>query len=134
MTVELLYLDTSAIVKLVRPEAESRALAKRLAAPPWLVSSLLAQVEVGRAVTRFGRPASLVRAAIAVLDRIALRRIDRAIVSHAASLGPADLRALDAIHLATALSLGPRLTAVITYDTRLARAASSAGLVVESPS
>jgi uncharacterized protein len=43
------------------------------------------------------------------------------------------LRSSDAIHLATARLLGPELTALITYDERLAKAAADAGIPVLAP-
>jgi len=133
LTPERLYLDSSAIVKLIVREAESPALARRLGLRPLLVSSVLAQVEVVRSLARAGRPASILRLAGRVLDDIGLRRIDNTIIRLAQSLEPPDLRSLDAIHLATALSFGPRLNGMIAYDARLAQSATSAGLAVESP-
>jgi len=133
LTPERLYLDSSAIVKLIVREAESPALARRLGLRPLLVSSVLAQVEVVRSLARAGRPASILRLAGRVLDDIGLRRIDNTIIRLAQSLEPPDLRSLDAIHLATALSFGPRLNCMIAYDARLAQSATSAGLAVESP-
>jgi uncharacterized protein len=49
-------------------------------------------------------------------------------------LTTAGLRSLDAIHLATALSLGDDVGAVFAYDTRLSEAAADAGLDVRAPS
>jgi predicted nucleic acid-binding protein len=43
------------------------------------------------------------------------------------------LRSLDAIHLAMARLLGPELTALVTYDERLATAAADAGVSVLAP-
>ena len=43
------------------------------------------------------------------------------------------LRSLDAIHLATARILAPELDGLVTYDDRLIRAATDAGLVTVSP-
>lgn len=61
-------------------------------------------------------------------------RVDEPLLDRAADLEPADLRSLDAVHLAAALALVPDLTVVVTYDDRLARAAEASGLVVASPS
>jgi predicted nucleic acid-binding protein len=44
------------------------------------------------------------------------------------------MRSLDAIHLAAAMSLGPDLGVVVTYDERLAAAADLLGLPIASPS
>ena len=63
----------------------------------------------------------------------ALVPVDGAILRDAASLKFRSMRTLDAIHLATALSLGRDLDALITYDQRLGAAAVLAGLAVSSP-
>lgn len=134
MTVELLYLDSSAIVKLVAREPETDALVERLRSDPDLVSSALARVEVGRAVRRARLPGVDLPRANAVLDRIALLRIDEGILEAAQARDPADLRSLDAVHLASALSLGDLLDAIVTYDAQLASAARLQGLEVFAPS
>jgi predicted nucleic acid-binding protein len=68
-----------------------------------------------------------------VLQSLELLRMDDPILDRAGEIGPLNLRALDAIHLASALSLGRELDALVTYDRRLASAAEAAGMVVESP-
>lgn len=134
MTAELLYLDSSAIVKLVAREPETDALVERLRSRPDLVSSGLARVEVARAVRRARLPGVDVPRAEAVLERIALLRIDEAILESAGLLDPPDLRSLDAVHLASALSLGEALAGLVTYDDHLASAAQTTGLQVVAPS
>jgi len=134
VTVELLYLDSSAIVKLVAREPETDALVERLRTGADLVSSALARVEVGRAVRRAGIPGVDLPRAEAVLDAIALLRIDEAILHAAGLMDPPDIRSLDAIHLASALSLGEALGALVTYDAQLASAARTSGLEVLAPS
>jgi uncharacterized protein len=129
----LLYLDSSAIIKLVVPEPESAALFAELRAWPEAVSSVLARLEVLRAIRRSPSPETTLRRALAVLERIGLVRIDDAILEKAALLEPPVLRSLDAIHLATALSIGSDLGAVASYDLRLARAARALGLSVLKP-
>ncbi len=128
----MVYLDASAIVKLVKREAESLALRHALASHPDRVSSALSVVEVLRALRRSGAGATILMEAQTVLDRMGLIGIDASILRAAASLGPAGLRSLDAIHLATATSL-PVKAPVVTYDHRLAEAAIAAGLPVLSP-
>jgi uncharacterized protein len=59
--------------------------------------------------------------------------MDRSIVEKAASLVPEELRSLDAIHLASALSVREDLTALVAYDSRLCSAARDAGIEVISP-
>jgi predicted nucleic acid-binding protein len=127
------YLDTSALVKLVVQEPESDALLAALDAWPDRVSSTLASVELHRALARAAVAPAVRRRAEHVLSGIVLLRLDDAIVGKAAELKDRQLRALDALHLASALSLGDYPDAFITYDERLARAASSAGLTVAHP-
>lgn len=73
------------------------------------------------------------RQAEEVLTRIALIRLDEAVLDEASALAPPDLRTLDAIHLATAISLSENLDALITYDRGLGGAATRSGVQVESP-
>ena len=133
MSGRLLYLDSSALLKLVVPERETAALFSFLAEYPERVSSKLAVVEVGRAVRRAGAPAAVRRRASEVLARIALLEISDAVVSRAAELLPKDLRSLDAVHLATAMSLGDDLASLVAYDARLIEAARRARLPVVAP-
>ncbi len=67
-----------------------------------------------------------------VLSGVALIPLDERIAQVAATIDPLMLRTLDAIHLASALSLGG-VEAFVTYDARLAAAAAGAGLAVASP-
>jgi predicted nucleic acid-binding protein len=126
----MLYLDSSAIVKLVSREPGTPELVEALRADPETVSSALAWTEVVRAVRRSGRRAAR---AEAVLERIGLVPVDDGILRSAAHLSPAGMRTLDAIHLATARTLEDDLSALITYDARLAEAASATGLEVRAP-
>jgi predicted nucleic acid-binding protein len=130
-----LYLDSSALVKLVQREAESDALRRYLRAHRLdeRVASELVRVEVVRSVLG-GGPAAVSHAR-RQLARLYLVLMDRDVLDHAATLAPASmLRSLDAIHLATAQLLGADLRAVLTYDVRMAGAAAGLGLVVASPS
>ena len=128
----LLYLDSSALVKLVVAESETPALLEFLKGWPHRVSSALARVEVLRAVKRTGGDPVVRRRATRVLARIALIGIDEAVLVAAARILPPQLRTLDAIHVATARSLDA-LAGIVTYDRRLGRAASRARLKVWSP-
>lgn len=130
----MLYLDSSAIVKLVAPEPETAGLVETLRSDPDAISSALAQVEVTRAVMRAGATRERASRAAAVLERITLVPIEAGILGRAAELQPPDLRTLDAIHLATALLLRPDISGLITYDGRLAGAAAAAGIAVLTPS
>lgn len=129
----MLYLDSSAIVKLVAPEPETAALVASLRTDPDAASSVLARVEVLRAVRRTATARGRARRAEEVLDRIALIPLEAGIVARAAELPPASLRTLDAIHLATAMFLGSDVSAIVTYDDRLGDAAITAGLSVLRP-
>ena len=131
MTGELLYLDSSAIVKLVVPEPETKALRDLLRFWPERVSSVIARIEVERMARRIGGGA--IRRARSVLSRLALIEIDEAVVRTAAALQPAELRTLDAIHLATALSLGQDLGVLCAYDIRIGGASAAAGVEVVAP-
>ncbi|MBT2407105.1 MULTISPECIES: type II toxin-antitoxin system VapC family toxin [unclassified Streptomyces] len=129
----MIYLDSAAIVKLVHAESESDALRDWLderAETGW-VSSALAEVESFRALARYA-PQAAVRLHL-VLDLIDLIDLDAGIRILAQTVRPATGRSLDAIHLATAMSLGARLTSFVTYDKRLADAVRSTGLVVDAP-
>jgi hypothetical protein len=126
----MLYLDSSAIVKLVVREPETPELVRFVREDPELVSSALAWAEVIRAVGRAGRAAAR---AEAVLGGLALIPIDDGIVRSAATMAPPTLRTLDAIHLATARSLGNGISRIVTYDARLLGAATEAGIAVVAP-
>jgi hypothetical protein len=128
---KLLYLDSSAIVKLVVPEPETKALRDLLRSWPERVSSVIARIEVERVARRIGGGA--IRRARSVLSRLALVEMDEAVVRTAAGLQPAELRTLDAIHLATALSLGEDLGVLCAYDARLGDASAAAGVEVVAP-
>ena len=121
----MIYLDTSALVKLIRREEESDALGDWLDDRidlPWSTSTLT-EVELTRAI-RAAAPEGLpaVPSVLARLDRF---EIDPVVRSTAAAYADSGLRTLDAIHLATAqtaAAVAP-LTAFVTYDSRLAEAA-----------
>jgi predicted nucleic acid-binding protein len=124
------YLDSSALVKLVLAEPETEALRRHLGDDAAVVSAL-AQAELIRTVRRV-RPA-LERSAIELLSTFTLLDVDAGVLTAAGQIAPPGLRTLDAIHLASALTLGAELDAVVTYDTRMIEAARAAGLRVESP-
>ena len=131
MAQRLLYLDSSALVKLVVPEPESRALRDVLPSWPDRVSSVVAEIEVERVARRIGGGA--IRRVRSVLARLAFVDLEEEVRGRAVALGPAELGAIDAIHLATALTLGDDLGAFCSYDARLQDAASAAGVDVVAP-
>lgn len=125
------YLDSSAIVKLVVREQESLALRRFLRRRrPW-VSSALARTEVLRAVRHVG-PAG-VDAAEQVFARCELVRVNDTVLTAAGLLDPPALRSLDAIHFATAARLAEDLGWFVVYDSRLIDAAGAVGWKVASP-
>jgi predicted nucleic acid-binding protein len=129
---QLVYLDTSAFVKLVIPEPETNALVTALTGKVRLVASEILEVEALRAARRAtGEDGAT--AARTQLAGVRLLPLTAQIRRRACELEPATLRSLDAIHIATALDLGERLTCMYAYDARMARAASEAGLLVHAP-
>jgi len=126
------YLDASAIVKLIVAEPETGALEQYVLERDGLVGSRLALTEVLRAIRRSGRRRTI-ETAEDVFESLVLVDVTRAVLARAATLPPHDLRTLDAIHLATALSLDLPALAVVSYDQRLAGAARLAGLAVDQP-
>lgn len=128
----LTYIDSSAIVKLVVAEPESNVLRRYLSRRQPLVSSALARTEVARALLPSG-PEALARGDDA-LRRIQLLRVNDRVLSEAGRMEPAELRSLDAIHLASASQLAPSVTRIVTYDERMAEAARAIGWSVASPS
>jgi predicted nucleic acid-binding protein len=130
-----LYLDSSALVKLVQREPESLALRRYLRRHQQerRVTSALARVEVVRAVGPAGDKA--VAHARRQLSRLHQLAVDADLLDRAALLGAPGvrLRSLDAIHLASAQLLGADLQAVVTYDRHMAQAAVAMDLPVEAP-
>lgn len=127
------YLDASAIVKLVKAERESDALISSLVQWPDRVTVAMARVEVHRALSRIGASRAEHTRADAVLEGLVLIRVDDAILVRAASFKDRHLRTIDAIHLATALTMGDDPEVFFTYDARLARAAERLRLPVAHP-
>jgi predicted nucleic acid-binding protein len=132
----VIYLDSAAIVKLIRPERETADLHAWLTAHPGepLMSSTLAEIEVPRALRR-SDPGRLV-AVPTILAKINKIELDAVVRVTAAAYDDPTLRSLDAIHLASAHTLlleGEQFTALVTYDKRLLAAAEAAGLPVASP-
>lgn len=129
----MIYLDSSALMKLVREEAETAVLRAwlDLRAEQPVVTSELGRVEVLRAARRGGDRALVeARSLVAGLDLVAL---DRSVQDLAAEIGGPLLRTLDALHLASALVLGAELTAFVAYDRRLQDAARTVDLPAVAP-
>ncbi|HLG00223.1 MAG TPA: type II toxin-antitoxin system VapC family toxin [Acidimicrobiia bacterium] len=129
----LAYLDASALVKLVLPEAESDAIHKEIRQWPARATSVIGAIELRRTVRKAGFDDGYVRRADDALRMTASIAITGEIIDGAVRDVPTTLRSLDAIHLASALSLGSDLGAFIAYDGRLLDAARELGLPVLSP-
>src|ERR1700722_3340593 len=128
----MIYLDTSAALKLVMPEAETAGLelwiAERAGVPR--ISSRLLRIEMLRSVARTA-PQRISRANV-VLSSIALVSIDD-VASTAEVIGDRTIRSLDAIHLAAAHRLRADHPAFVRYDKGLGHSAQALGLPVEAP-
>jgi uncharacterized protein len=96
-----------------------------------LISSALARTEVQRALLPAGEEA--VARGRTVLQRLDLIRLNDRVLNAAGVLQPAAFRSLDAIHLATARLLESEITAIVTYDDRMAAAAAQLGYRVVRP-
>jgi len=129
----VIYLDSSALVRLVRSEPESAAFAAWLAdrSGQPLVSSALIRAELPRAVWQ-AEPGALPRG-YKVLKRIARVALSAAVLDDSATLPPPDLTTAQAIHLASAVAVRRDLTAFVSYDGGLLAAARGAGLPAVSP-
>jgi uncharacterized protein len=130
----VIYLDSSAIVKLCRVESQSAALNRWLGAQGRTVvriSSALARIEAARALLR-ADPRALANLPL-VLAGLSSMAVDEPVVAAAAAFTEPLLRSLDAIHLASARRLAPDLAAFVSYDKRLAAAAADFGLPVVAP-
>lgn len=128
-----IYLDTSALVKLVVAEGESQVLKEYIGVHPedGLFSAALARTELVRAVAPNG--ARAIADARHLLNRLDIVMLTRQLLDDAGTLLPLRLRSLDAIHLAAAQRAGDALRTVITYDTRMLSAAADLGISTASP-
>ena len=133
-----LYLDSSALVKLARHEKASEALGLWLAEQTpstedvSLVSSALCLTEVMRTARKWG--GEVPELAQELLATLTVLPVSQVVLRYAAIVPPTSLRSLDAIHLASAMSLGSSLSAFISYDNQLQDAARDVGLPVVAPS
>ena len=124
------YVDASALVKLVVFEAESVAVQRWYVETEQVLTSRVGIVEAYRSITRRSHDPTQLRV---ILGSIEIFELDADIAARAMRVSPDVLRTLDAIHVATALAIGPTLDAFVTYDDRQAEAARAAGLPVVRP-
>ncbi|NEC22565.1 type II toxin-antitoxin system VapC family toxin [Streptomyces parvus] len=144
----MIYLDSSALVKLIVREKETDALVAFLAGRPQQrhVTSELARTEVMRAVRRtrcgpqgqflmdestFNRLLAAAETRLNATDQMA---VDADILDAAGEFEEFNIRSLDAIHLASALTLRPALTDFVAYDARLREHAENHGFQAVAPS
>jgi predicted nucleic acid-binding protein len=142
----VIYFDTCALLKLIRPDHETAALGAFIDARPdtrWF-SSEVARTELARTVRRInhddqgavigsGRLGAELDQVERLCDGLDFVPVSSRVLSDAAALEHPFLRTLDAIHISTAAGLRKSLAAFVTYDKRLAAAAKEAGLPVTSP-
>lgn len=129
----MIYLDTAALAKLVVEEAESEALANWLDdhEDEVLFTSALSKVELVRAAVR--RSPETRPAALSLVAELSLVPVDPTVIDLAWSLEPATLHSMDAIQLASALSVAGSAVCFVAYDVRLLEAAAAAGLTTMAP-
>jgi predicted nucleic acid-binding protein len=129
----VIYLDTSAMVKLVAAERESAELIEWLngRADEASATSAIGHIELVRAARRIGHTAVL--AAQRIADSIDTLLLTDSIAAMARTIGRPELRTLDAIHLATAVVHRSRISAFCAYDVRLLAAAGAEELPVTAP-
>jgi hypothetical protein len=135
---DILYVDTSALLKLLVREAESTAIERELVRWPSLATSIVTEVELPRAVARArqDRPDAVIDGSLilqGVIASAAVIELSEAIVAAARNVIPVHVGALDAIHIASALSLDEELAGVATYDNRMADALARASVNVIAP-
>ena len=121
------YVDASALVKLFKAERETEAFRAALADWPVQVASEIIRVEAVCTARRLGGE-DVLRRAGATLERISLIPLTPDIIELATEAHTPPLRAMDAIHLATALSMREDLGAMFVYDSDLLAAATAHGL------
>lgn len=124
------YVDASALTKLILDEPDSVAMRSWYVENEHVVCSRLGLIETNRAVRRMQHDAAHLDV---VLRSVEVVELDAEVARTASAIGPASLRSLDAIHLASVLALLPDVDAFVTYDDRLAAAARAIGLPVVRP-
>ena len=133
----MIYFDSSALLKFVKLEKETRALREWRVVQPTdseLVTSQLAVLEISRTLLRAG----VDRQRVTYVDGQAVRGlflidITSTVLTRARSYGIQRLGSLEAIHLATADPFLAEVTGFVTYDAELAAAANELGFPVAAP-
>ena len=124
------YIDSSAILKLIKPEKESAALIKKL--PSALIASRISRVEVTRTIIRY--EPDLLDSTYDVLADIQMFPVEDSIITIDENLPQfINLRSLDSLHIASALAIKNVLKGIITYDKEMVIAANALGFKTLSP-
>jgi predicted nucleic acid-binding protein len=124
------YMDSSAIIKLIKPEKESAVLIKKL--PTSLITSRISRIEVARTIGK--HEPDLLDAAYDILADIQMIPVEDSIITIAENLPQhIDLRSLDSLHIASALAIRNALKGIITYDKEMVRAGIALGFKTMSP-
>jgi uncharacterized protein len=133
----MIYFDSTALLKFVKPERESRALRTwrlELEAGTELVTSQLAALEISRTLLRAGVAHDRVPYVVGqALRGLYLVDLTSTVLARARSYGVRRLGSLDAIHLATVDPFIPELAGLVTYDAELASASTELGITVIAP-
>ncbi|UQN29197.1 type II toxin-antitoxin system VapC family toxin [Brachybacterium kimchii] len=122
----MIYLDTSAAFTLLSREPGVADVEQLFASGELLVASRLLELELHATVDRRGGAHADVDA---IVDRVEIDAVDDEVMDHALSLR-SGLRAMDALHLSTALLYGDQVEGVATFDRELASAAQGFGLEI----
>jgi predicted nucleic acid-binding protein len=132
----VIYVDTSALTKLLIAEPETPDLRAWLATQngqgELAATSALGRVELMRVVARYGEPGQGERARY-LLDGLDIVPLTEQVIALAETIGPPTLPSLDAIHLAAAAQIDGELTAFVTYDRRLLEGCREVGFTTASP-
>lgn len=131
----MIYMDTSALVKLIVEEPESAALQRWLADAEDRdhVTSAVGRVELMRTALRSGDTEITANAKRILDEDLDIIAVTDEVIEMAETIGPESLRSLDAIHLASAAQLRDALTAVVAYDGRLIEGCRNLDYPVENP-
>lgn len=135
----ILYVDTSALLKLIVREAESKVIEAELLQWEDIATSVVTEIELPRAVARAreDRPDNVIDGSVvlqSVITAAMIVPLDPGIISKALNVKPIHVGTLDAIHIGSASSLRPELAAVATYDKRMQRALALMEIEVLTPS
>lgn len=126
------YLDTSVLGRVLLDEPDTPAIRRELGRFERHISSGLLSLELHR----LGLRENLLPHVADLLSGNVLIPLDEEILTAAETIAPPVVATLDAIHLATAVSLSNagKLDALMTYDKRLAIGAREHGIEVLAPS